>query len=100
MVNDLIADSLTRIRNASMRRLEVTTLLYSKIVEAIMKILQEKGYIESYKVVEDGNKKFINVVLKYEEEIGSVGKECGDKAVQKRLRHYSRKHITGRTRQR
>ncbi len=71
MINDMIADSITRIRNAQMRGLEVTQLLYSKIVEAIVKILQEKGYIESYKVVEEGNKKFINVVLKYEE----VGKK-------------------------
>ena len=67
MINDMIADSITRIRNASMRGQEVTKLLYSKIVEAIVKILEEKGYIESYKVVEEGNKKFINVVLKYEE---------------------------------
>ena len=71
MINDLIADSITRIRNASTRGQEVTQLLYSKIVEAIVKILQEKGYIESYKVVEEGNRKYINVVLKYEE----VGKK-------------------------
>ncbi len=68
MINDMIADSITRIRNASMRGQEVTRLLYSKIVEAIVKILAEKGYIESYKVVEEGNKKYINVVLKYENE--------------------------------
>lgn len=67
MVNDLIADSLTRIRNASMRRLDVTQLLYSKIVEAVVSILQEKGYIESYNVVTEGKKSFINVVLKYDE---------------------------------
>ena len=71
MINDMIADSITRIRNASMRGQEVTKLLYSKIVESIVKILQEKGYIESYKVIEEGNKKYINVVLKYEE----VGKK-------------------------
>ncbi len=64
----MIADSITRIRNAQMRGQEVTQLLYSKIVEAIVKILQDKGYIESYKVVEEGNKKYINVVLKYEEQ--------------------------------
>ncbi len=73
LINDMIADSITRIRNASMRRQEVTKLLYSKIVESIVKILQDKGYIESYKVIEDGNKKFINVVLKYEEQ-GKVKK--------------------------
>lgn len=67
MVNDLIADSLTRIRNAAMRRLDVTTLMHSKSVEAVVSILADKGYIESFNVVEDGHKKSINVVLKYDE---------------------------------
>ncbi len=67
MVNDLIADSLTRIRNAAQRRLDVTTLLHSKSVEAVVAILADKGYIESYNVVENGPKKSINVVLKYDE---------------------------------
>ena len=68
MVNDLVSDSLTRIRNAAMRRLDVTKLLHSKMVESVVKIIQEKGYIESYNVVEEaGNKKFINVVLKYDD---------------------------------
>jgi len=65
MVNDLISDSLTRIRNAAMRRIDATTLLHSKSVEAVVAILQEKGYIDSYNVLEDGVKKSINVVLKY-----------------------------------
>lgn len=68
MVNDLVADALTRIRNASMRKLEVTTLLHSKLVESVVKIIQEKGYIDSFNVVEEeGNKKFIKVVLKYDD---------------------------------
>ena len=66
MINDLVADSLTRIRNASMRRLDVTKLMHSKLVEAILVIFQNKGYIESFNVVEEGPKKFINVVLKYD----------------------------------
>ncbi len=67
MVNDLISDSLTRIRNAGMRRLDVTTLLHSKSVEAVVAILVEKSYIESFNVIENGVKKSINVVLKYDE---------------------------------
>lgn len=67
MINDLIADSLTRIRNAAMRRLDVTTLLHSNAVEAVVAILAEKGYVDSFNVVKDGNKKTINVVLKYDE---------------------------------
>lgn len=67
MINDLISDSLTRIRNAAMRRLDVTTLVHSKVVEAVVAILADKGYIESFNVVENGVKKTINVVLKYDD---------------------------------
>ena len=72
MMNDIIADGLTRIRNAAMRKMEVTTLNYSKLMEDVLKVFEQKGYIESYKVVEDGNKKFINVTLKYDENGDSV----------------------------
>ena len=68
MINDLISDSLTRIRNAGMRRLPVTTLVHSKSVEAMTNILVDKGYLESYNVIEDGVKKTIKVVLKYNED--------------------------------
>jgi small subunit ribosomal protein S8 len=73
MMTDIIADSLTRIRNAAQRRLETTTLLHSKMIEAIVSILKEKGYIEDYSILEEeGNKKFIKVVLKYDENGKSV----------------------------
>jgi small subunit ribosomal protein S8 len=72
MMSDIIADGLTRIRNAAMRKMEVTQLLYSKLMEDILKVFQEKAYIESFKVIEDGNKKFINVTLKYDENGDSV----------------------------
>lgn len=72
MLNDLISDGLTRIRNAAMRRLETAQLLHSNVVEATLKILADKGYIESYNVIEENNKKFINVVLKYDDRGRSV----------------------------
>ncbi|MDD3324575.1 MAG: 30S ribosomal protein S8 [Sulfurospirillaceae bacterium] len=72
MINDLVADSLTRIRNASMRKLDSTKLMHSKLVESTLVIFQNKGYIESFNVVEEGNKKFINVVLKYDDRNNAV----------------------------
>ena len=73
MMNDLIADALTRVRNASMRKLEVTTLVHSKTVEAVCNVLKEKEYIEDYKVVDtDPVKKSISVTLKYDENDNSV----------------------------
>jgi len=67
MMTDIIADSLTRIRNAATRRLDTTVLLHSKTIEAIVSILVKKEYLEGYSVKEDGNKKTIKVVLKYDE---------------------------------
>ncbi len=72
-MTDIIADSLTRIRNAAMRRLDTTTLLHSKAIEAIVSILVDKGYLESFKVVDLGNnKKNIKVTLKYDDNERSV----------------------------
>lgn len=68
MINDIISDSLSRIRNAGMRRLESTKLLHSKVVEALMSIFESKGYIESFNVIEEDKKKFISVILRYDEE--------------------------------
>jgi len=73
MMNDLIADALTRIRNASMRKLEVTTLIHSNTVEAVCNVLKQKEYIEDYKVVDtDPKKKTITVTLKYDDNDNSV----------------------------
>jgi small subunit ribosomal protein S8 len=72
MMTDNIADSLTRIRNAAQRKLDTTTLLYSKTIEAIVSILVDKGYLESFNVQEDGAKKSIKVVLKYDDEGNSM----------------------------
>jgi len=71
-MTDRIADSLTRIRNAASRKLDTTTLLHSKTIEAIVSILVEKGYLESFSVSEEGVKKSIKVVLKYDEAGNSV----------------------------
>lgn len=67
MLNDLISDGLTRIRNASMRKLDKTTLLHSNVVEATLKVLAEKNYIDSFEVIEKDNKRFIDVLLKYDD---------------------------------
>ena len=66
MMNDLIADALTRIRNAAMRRLEVATLLHSNTVVGVMNVLLQKEYIAGFKVIDgQNNKKTIQVELKY-----------------------------------
>ncbi|AXH14570.1 30S ribosomal protein S8 [Malaciobacter mytili] len=73
MMNDIIADALTRIRNAAMRKLEVATLLHSNTVVGILDVLQQKEYIDSYKVIDgEKNKKTVQVTLKYDDNDNSV----------------------------
>ena len=74
MMNDLIADALTRIRNAAMRKLDVTTLIHSNAVEAVCNVLKQKEYIEDCKIIEteDSPKKGISVTLKYDDNENSV----------------------------
>ncbi len=73
MMNDIIADALTRIRNAALRKLEVATLLHSNTVVGIVEVLQQKEYIEGYKVIDgENNKKFVQVTLKYDDNDNSV----------------------------
>ena len=53
-MTDPIADFLTRIRNAYSAGKKVVEVPASKMKLALTKILCEKGYILSYKLVEDG----------------------------------------------
>lgn len=64
-MSDPIADLLTRIRNAQMVSHATVSLPASKLKLAVVKVLHEEGYIESYRVEEDGAKKTIAVELKY-----------------------------------
>ena len=51
-MTDPIADMLTRLRNANQAYHESTTMPYSKIKQGIADILQQEGYISTYKVEE------------------------------------------------
>lgn len=65
MLTDAIADMLTRIRNASMAKLEKVDVPASKIKIEITKILKEKGYIKNFKVVRDKKQGVIRITMKY-----------------------------------
>ena len=64
-MSDPIADMLTRIRNANMRKHDTVEIPASKMKVAIADILVNEGFIEKYEIVEDGNFKTIRVTLKY-----------------------------------
>ncbi len=68
MVNDPIADMLTRIRNALMRRKESVEMPSSKMLVAIAGILKEEGFIQDYEVLEGGSYPILRIRLKYKRE--------------------------------
>lgn len=63
---DPIADMLTRIRNANTAKHTTVDVPYSKVKKAISDILVSEGFVASQDVIEDGNRKTIRLVLKYE----------------------------------
>ena len=63
-MNDTISDLLTRIRNGQMSKKEKVTIPYSKMKEALCKVMLEEGYIEGISVEESEYKNII-VDLKY-----------------------------------
>lgn len=65
MVNDRIADMLTRIRNANIMKYDTVDVLGSKMTVEIARILKEEGYISDYKVEKDGAGEKLTLNLKY-----------------------------------
>ena len=64
-MSDVIADMLTRIRNANTAKHATVDIPASNMKKAIAEILTEEGYIKGYTVVDDGKQGIIRVTLKY-----------------------------------
>ena len=64
-ISDVIADMLTRIRNANNAKHETVDIPASNMKKAIADILLAEGYIKSVQVIEDGKQGIIRVALKY-----------------------------------
>lgn len=62
---DSISDFLTVVRNASRAGKEKISVPSSRMVEDISRILKEEKFIDNYKVIEDGPKKFMRLHLRY-----------------------------------
>ena len=64
-ISDVIADMLTRIRNANDAKHETVDIPASNLKKSIAEILLNEGYIKNYQIVEDGKQGIIRVALKY-----------------------------------
>ncbi len=64
-MSDVIADMLTRIRNANNAKHQTVDIPASNMKKAIAEILVEEGYVKSFQVIEDGKQGVIRITLKY-----------------------------------
>ena len=65
-ISDVIADMLTRIRNANSAKHETVDIPASNMKKAIAQILVDEGYVKNYQVIEDGKQGVIRITLKYQ----------------------------------
>lgn len=64
-ITDVIADMLTRIRNANAALHETVEIPSSKMKAAVLEILKEEGFVKSVETVENGKHTNLKVTLKY-----------------------------------
>jgi len=64
-MTDPIADMIIRIKNAFMANRSSVSIPHSKLKEALAKILEKEGYVESFEVKPTVPQKTIEIKLKY-----------------------------------
>ena len=66
-MTDVVADLLTRIRNANDAKHDTVDVPASNMKKAIAQILLDEGYIKGYQVTDDGKQGILTITLKYGE---------------------------------
>ena len=89
-MTDPIADFLTRIRNAIIAGHKVVEIPASNLKKDITKILYDKGYILSYKFIDDEVQGIIKIALKYHPKSKVPAIKHIERASRPGLRIYSR----------
>ena len=65
-ISDSIGDGLTKLRNASQAKHPTVDLRASRMLEQILAVLKQEGFIRTYKTVgEQPTQRFLRVYLKY-----------------------------------
>nr|YP_010851668.1 ribosomal protein S8 [Echinothamnion hystrix]WGH14607.1 ribosomal protein S8 [Echinothamnion hystrix] len=65
MINDIISDMLTKIRNANLAKHQIVQVPATKMTRNIIKVLQEEGFIYEFEEMRSDLKNHILVSLKY-----------------------------------
>ena len=64
-MNDLVADMLTRVRNAVRNRQKTTNVIQSKLNFAVAAVLKREGYIHDYAPLDTSPQPLVRIYLKY-----------------------------------
>ena len=64
-MQDIVSDCVNRINNKLKVGHESAVVNHSGLVENVLKILKEEGFIKDFSVFLDNNRSFVNVFLKY-----------------------------------
>ena len=67
MMTDPIADLLPRIRNANRARKDTADVPWSKLKEAIARVLADEAFLRKVSVNDENGRKILRVSLKYDE---------------------------------
>jgi len=65
LVNDMISDMLTRIRNANIIKHQIVQIPATKMSKAIAIILKDEGFIENFEIYRENNFPYLLISLKY-----------------------------------
>lgn len=65
MVNDTIADMLTRIRNANLAKHQIVQVPATKMTRSMVQVLKEEGFIEYFEEISETLPAFLLISLKY-----------------------------------
>nr|YP_010199445.1 ribosomal protein S8 [Gracilariopsis tenuifrons]AXF36198.1 ribosomal protein S16 [Gracilariopsis tenuifrons]UAD89303.1 ribosomal protein S8 [Gracilariopsis tenuifrons] len=65
MINDTIADMLTRIRNANLAKHQIVQVHATKMTRNIVKVLKDEGFIYKFEEIGEKTHQYLLISLKY-----------------------------------
>jgi len=91
MVNDMISDFLTRIRNANNSKHYLVEVTATNVTKNIVQILKEEGFINDFQILQSKTQNSIIISLKYSSETRQPVLKNLERVSKPGIRVYARK---------
>jgi small subunit ribosomal protein S8 len=89
---DPIAQMIASIKNASKIKSKETVVPYSNFKESILSVMKKANYIQDFKKIVSSHKKFIRIILKYENGVPAI-REIKKISIPSRRRYVAKNKI-------